>query len=308
MTEKINVFIGGKPADPLPVRVERGRCVCRGWGMRALSDVGVNAPTLRLSRNDQVFLKAVGIALDECELMNAGEEKPMNEREIEIRKTVDALVAEQWATPGFKTAAALAADPSLREATSAALEAELAAQKRKGTPGEWCFYCGRLGQVVRCDCASGDGFGCGEPLRYVCPECVSAHKVVAEHLRKMFSFPLVMRSNSRRGQAERELFGAANTVCDPNESDDYDSCAKRDLVFFIAQADAFYHGKSEFRRLILDAFRHSKFLDFQALAKALEKEKEAAFIRALYRAVVARPRGKSCSGVGMSSESKRFYR
>jgi hypothetical protein len=297
VTEKITFFYGGKPACPLPITIIDGKVRPRAVQEGALiaspiaSSQSRVTPTLRLTRKDVLFLKAVGISVDEYELMSstdkhvlskrAGEYTPMNK--IEIRKNVDALVAQKWAGSGVTAAAALVADPTFREAASAAIEGELANQKRRGTPGFHCFFCGEIvGKTVRCDCGFGESFGCGGLLRHVCDGCVAAHKAVSEHLRKTFSFPIVMRANSRRAQHERALFEAANQVCGA-DADNYDADT-RNLVFYLAQADAFYDTKSEFRRKILDAFNRSGFLDFKALAKALEKEEEAAFVRALVRA------------------------
>jgi hypothetical protein len=225
---------------------------------------------------------------------------------IEIRKNVEAIVAQKWAESGVTAAAVIVADPTFLEAASTAIEGELVNQKRRGTPGFHCFFCGEIvGKAVRCDCGFGESFGCSGLLRHVCDGCVAAHKVVAEHLRRMFSLPIVERANSRRAQAERELYDAASEVVGA-DADDYDADT-RNLAFFLGQADAFYDSKSEFRRKICDAFMRSGFLDFKALAAALAKQKDDALIRAICRAVGTRGKRRSATG-GMSRESAQFYK
>jgi hypothetical protein len=320
VAENINVFYGGKPADPLPITIVDGKVrpqaaqETAATASRVASSQFPVTRTFQLTRKDAAFLKAVGISVDESELMSstdkhvlckyAGEHIPMNK--IEIRKNVEALVAHKWTESGVTAAAVIVADPTFREAASTAIEGELHNQKRRGTPGFHCFFCGEIvGKAVRCDCGFGESFGCSGLLRHVCDGCVAAHKEVAEALRKMFSFPVVMRANSRRAQAERELYDAASEVVGA-DADDYDADTQ-DLRFYLAQADAFYDTKSEFRQKICDAFMRSGLLDFKALAKSLAKQKDDAVIRAICRAVG--PRGKRRLAItGMSRESEQFYR
>ncbi len=204
MTEKIEFFYGGKPADPLPIAIVNGKVCPRAVqeGAAIASPIATSrsrvAPTLRLTRKDAFFLKAVGISFDESELMSstdkhvlskhAGEYIPMNKSEI--RKNVEVIVAQKWAESGVTAAAAIVTDPTFREAASTAIEGELANQKRRGTPGFHCFFCGEIvGKAVRCDCGFGESFGCSGLLRHVCDGCVAAHKAVSEPSAKSVFFP-----------------------------------------------------------------------------------------------------------------------
>jgi hypothetical protein len=179
-------------------------------------------------------------------------------------------------------------DEELRSYVAAALTEAEAKLKRRGTLGPWCFYCGEIGEIGMCGCAFGETFRCCASGVLICAPCAQAHRAVAEHLREMFSAKITQRSNSVRAKMERTLYRAARAVCNPSDSDEYDPCSTRDLVFFLGQPDPFCDSHEEFEAKTLRAFRRSRFLDFLKLAAEIAREQDAEIFRAAARALVTR--------------------
>jgi len=113
-----------EPAEPFPITVEGGRCVCRDW--KAVS----RARDTEARNKDRAFLAACGIRFDD-DIFTEG--KPMD-------------------------------DELFRSQLAAALAEEEARLQRVGKVGPWCFRCGRTGPTSRCDCPFPLDFGCVDRL------------------------------------------------------------------------------------------------------------------------------------------------
>jgi hypothetical protein len=183
-------------------------------------------------------------------------------------------------------------DRKLRQFAAAAVEEATANLARRGTPGTHCHYCGTDIALI-CGCEFATAFGCGLAGRYVCNECHTAHLKIGKHLREMFAAPRVMRSNCRKFLYERELYRAARSL---EGGEDYEPGVSKGLTFHLSQASAEDQEPGDFRQAILEAFRASKFLDFQGLAAALAVEKDRTLLRAITRQL------------SRTSNSGQFYR
>ncbi|MGH9735812.1 MAG: hypothetical protein ACRD8A_14625 [Candidatus Acidiferrales bacterium] len=175
-------------------------------------------------------------------------------------------------------------DEKLRAFAALAIREAIDNKTRAGRPGAGhCFFCGaRVVRNIRCDCGFAESFRCCDPDRFICDDCRAAHTRVARHLREMFGAPKKMRSNCRKFLLERELYRAARTL---EGGADYNCEKGCGLTHHLSQACAEDDGPDEFRRSILDAFRRSLFLDFQALADALAAEKDLTLLRSAMRAI-----------------------
>lgn len=133
--------------------------------------------------------------------------------------------------------------------------------------GEWCYFCGATDNFARCGCALPESLACIN--QRVCRECRDAHRIIADHLRKMFSARIVNRVSSIREKLFYQLCGAAESLA---EKHGMNPEAENGLKFLLCQACAFDQTKIEFRSTITDAFHRSRFADFQGLARELERE------------------------------------
>lgn len=133
--------------------------------------------------------------------------------------------------------------------------------------GAWCFFCGATDNLARCGCALPESLGCiNERL---CRDCRDAHRIVADHLRKMFDARIVNRVSSIREKYFYQLCGAAESLAEKHGMNPEDETG---LKFLLCQACAFDQTKGEFKSTITDAFHRSRFADFQGLARELERE------------------------------------
>jgi len=157
-----------------------------------------------------------------------------------------------------------------------ALEEQVAADRRIGKhwPGYSCFFCGHLSDDLGpCSCAFPEAFRCAG-LKSVCPGCREAHKSVAAHLEKMFAERVARRADSRRSAAYRHLRGALEAIAERLG----DSQANRLRSQLGRHADPFDDDAARFRAATLDAFRVSRFFDFQALAREIPEQYKIADI------------------------------
>jgi hypothetical protein len=156
--------------------------------------------------------------------------------------------------------------------------------KRAGTDGgAWCYGCGMSGvSLDHCACGFSETFACSG--RLFCADCRKARQAVANHVDKILAAKRVDRVSSIRLRLLRELRSAARAI-EGEESDPADS---RLLSYWLANADEFGDSSEAFRAGILRAFRQANFLDFAALAKALEHQRDESIIRSIIRANLVR--------------------
>jgi len=157
-----------------------------------------------------------------------------------------------------------------------ALEQQIGADRRIGKhwPNYACFFCGHHSDSLGpCGCSFPESFGCAK-LKSVCPACRDAHKSVAAHLEKMFSERVARRADSRRSAAYRHLRGALEAIGERLA----DSQATRLRSHLGRHADPFDDDAARFRAATLDAFRVSKFFDFQTLAREIPEQYKIADI------------------------------
>jgi len=151
-----------------------------------------------------------------------------------------------------------------------ALEEQISANRRVGKdwPNYACFFCGHHSDGLGpCSCAFPEAFRCAK-LRSVCPGCREAHKSLAAHLEKMFAERVARRADSRRSAAYRHLRGALEAIAERLA----DSQATRLRSQLGRHADPFDDDAARFRAATLDAFRVSRFFDFQALAREIPEQ------------------------------------
>jgi hypothetical protein len=152
----------------------------------------------------------------------------------------------------------------------ALIEQLITEQKRVGVASPVsCFYCGSGNNPSRCSCGI-KSFGCGEPYINTCPDCVLAHKKVARHLAKMFSFPKSNRVDSRRHAYFKHMVEAAEKI---------DANLFRELT----KTEAWTDGDTVFKPRVLASFRRSIFTKFQALARGTAEQEDAYVLRSLGR-------------------------
>jgi hypothetical protein len=131
----------------------------------------------------------------------------------------------------------------------------LAEQERVGKRGPHCFFCGSMEQKIdRCNCGYGSIFGCSDV--WACPNCVTAHRKLASHFERMFSFPKSNRVDSRRAAHFRHL-------CEASEKVDPKLCRE------LCQTDAWDDRDSVFKEKARAAFRRSNFTKFQSLVREI---------------------------------------
>jgi hypothetical protein len=131
--------------------------------------------------------------------------------------------------------------------------------------GNWCVFCGSTESLVSCGCGLPESLQCiGQRL---CPDCRSAHRAIAAHLKRMFAAKVVDRVSSIRAKLFNQIFGAADEL-ERNST----LPLERTLHCAIAQADPYEDEPREFRATIQGAFRQAQFSDFQGLAKQLARE------------------------------------
>ncbi len=237
---------------------------------------------LKITLRDAVFLKSVGVSFDDCEFLTQ-ENHQMDE------------------------------NTELRNQLAKALEAETARLQRKGVPSLlWCYYCGTMGETRD---ASAFLVGGDAPNHLACAQCERAIRDVSRFLRVLFELPVTIRSDSRRACADRELYRASKEICGATDTavldGSYDMDAP-DFRFYVAQAEVYSDTKAKYEKKIRDAFRRSKFLDFHALAAALERQREQALYRQLRRALSNRlTRGiydPPVQKIATPDESESFYK
>jgi hypothetical protein len=147
---------------------------------------------------------------------------------------------------------ALAGDISLRES-------------RIRKSGSWCYFCASTESLVTCGCGLPESLQC-IGLR-LCPDCRSAHRTIAAHLKRMFAAKVVDRVSSIRAKLFGQILGAADELEENSALP-----LERTLHCAIAQADPYEDEPREFRATIQGAFRQARFSDFQGLAKQLARE------------------------------------
>lgn len=164
----------------------------------------------------------------------------------------------------------------LERMAQGALEEQIGAERRIGKdwPKYACFFCGHHSDDLGpCGCAHPESFRCAK-LRSVCPGCRESHKSVAAHLEKMFAERVARRADSRRSAAYRHLRGALEAIAERLA----DSQAYRLRSQLGRHADPFDDDAARFRSAVLNAFRASKFFDFQTLAREIPEQYKIADI------------------------------
>ena len=152
----------------------------------------------------------------------------------------------------------------------ALIEQLLAEQKRVGIASPIsCFYCGSGNNPSRCTCGV-KSFGCSDLFVNTCLDCVSAHKKVARHFAKMFSFPKSNRVDSRRHGYFKNTVEAAEKI---------DANLFRELT----KTEAWTDGDTVFKQRVLASFRKAKFTQFQSLARGITEQEEAYVLRSIGR-------------------------
>jgi hypothetical protein len=111
----------------------------------------------------------------------------------------------------------------------------------------------------------------------VCEECRDAHRVIAAHLEKIFSTPIVARVDGRRFKFWHQLSRAVRALDEDAE------VTTLPLYCALAACDEFDSEKARFRHEVLRAFQEVRFLNFQALARNLETEERDSMLRAVIR-------------------------
>lgn len=204
----------------------------------------------------------------------------MTSREADILLLNEIAGVENGAASEVKR---MSQDSELNRLAANVLSDMTRAAQRAGTDGMWCFFCGASGvKLDRCSCGLAESFRCGAPGRLLCEPCRDAHRAVAAHLEKLFGTKPIVRVSSLRARYSRELSSAVRAI----EGDGVGN--PRRLLFWLSQLDDFETDSDRFRADALKAFRKSKFLDFQSLARNLKQQRDESLIRAVIRAGLAR--------------------
>jgi hypothetical protein len=147
-------------------------------------------------------------------------------------------------------------DPESRAQLEALAAQCLAEQERVGKTGSHCYFCGSAqNRIERCNCGC-SSFGCSQPNVWMCPDCVSAHRKLASHFQRMFSFPKSNRVDSRRAAYFRHL-------CEASEKIDRKLCRE------LCRTDAWDDSDYIFKEKALASFRKSSFTKFQSLVREI---------------------------------------
>jgi hypothetical protein len=174
-------------------------------------------------------------------------------------------------------------------------EIELAA-KRVGRDsfGAWCFACGRSVPTADCACPYPESFCCAG--HKFCLECREARGKIARRLEAMFAAKISHRVSSVRCRKYNMLARAADTEGLRRGQ------ALRTALFKYADPDV--DEPEIFIRNTLHAFRRSSFIDFYALAAALEREENEYLVRVIKSGIFGRPRRREGD---MSAAALKFY-
>jgi hypothetical protein len=135
---------------------------------------------------------------------------------------------------------------------------------RRGTTGNWCFFCGESVPTGTCGCSFAESLRCSQ--RRVCAACAEAHRIIGSHLERMFLLPRVDRVSSRRNRAYHQLHGAALDLAEIDPAS-----GGEEFKFQLAQADSYDDEPEAFRRGVLRAFQQTRRLDYRNLAARLQK-------------------------------------
>ena len=143
--------------------------------------------------------------------------------------------------------------------------------------GLHCWYCGAA-KAHRCSCGCGESFRCNRAGVNVCDACERAHNIIARHLESVFSFPKASRVDSRRAQNYKLLRQAAYDIAETDGRG-----LNETLGCCLDQADAYDETTAELRAVAYGAFREIKFVRFQELAAALERQRDNQMFRSTAR-------------------------
>jgi hypothetical protein len=143
-------------------------------------------------------------------------------------------------------------------------------QKRVGVASPMsCFYCGSGNNPSRCSCGI-KSFGCAAPYVNTCPDCAAAHRKVARHFAKMFSFPKSNRVDSRRHAYFKQTVEAAEKI---------DANLFRELT----KTEAWGDPDAVFKQRVLASFRKTNFTKFSSLARGIAEQEDAYLLRSIGR-------------------------
>jgi hypothetical protein len=161
-------------------------------------------------------------------------------------------------------------------------EQNVAANKRAGTKGSHCYFCGSDSRPVKCDCVYPESFGCAECN--ICKECSDSHRKIANHIRELLKHPRVNRVSSRRFQGYRMLRDAAEAVEESAVADGrLDYADTLEVALGPEENCPWECSTAELRKVMLGSFRKVKFTRFQELAAALQKEIDDSVMRSAVR-------------------------
>ena len=151
--------------------------------------------------------------------------------------------------------------------------------ERAGKSGAWCFSCGASGvSLDHCGCGLAESFGCAGQL--FCSDCRAGRRTIAHHIQKLLAAKKTDRVSSIRLRLLREIRRAARDI----EGEDSNPADSRLLSYWLANSDEFSDDGDGFRAGVLRGFQRTRFLNFAALATALERQRDESLIRSLIRA------------------------
>lgn len=186
-----------------------------------------------------------------------------------------AFLERLYSLPSEEEQGQMKNDPELNKlAEFIVAESELAAG-RAGKDGIHCYFCGHDVPTSTCRCPHPESFRCHG--KRVCADCEKAMVSVASHIASICRAKRVARVSSIRLRLYYQLTRAARAVGDEEVHN------HSQLHFCLSQADPADDEPDIFRSRLLWAFGRARFLRFQALASALERESKDAMVMAIMR-------------------------
>lgn len=163
----------------------------------------------------------------------------------------------------------------LENLAEAVTHEELAAERRIGRVGPWCFACGReSSNLAPCACDFPREFHCVK-LRSLCSDCREGHRKISTHLKTMFAAKrlAVYRADSRRSRLFRWLRDALETLADKGVMQ-----AKTLRSLLGGRCDPRADEEAEFIKSVLECFARSNFYEFRGLADAIAEEERLFYV------------------------------